>query len=184
MKKIIAGTLGNCVHVAGIMNYLALADKENYSTDFIGIGKSIDEIINLINEKKPDIVALSYRLTPEPLNKILRELKLKIDDNKIENITWLFGGTEPTALVAKEWSIFDKIFDGSEDIDEVMAYLKGIDYSEEETYPRELIGRIKSKYPYPILRHHLGLPTIEETVDAIEKVAEAKVIDIISVAPD
>ncbi|WP_143598572.1 methionine synthase [Tissierella carlieri] len=184
MKKIIAGTLGNCVHVAGIMNYLNLAEKENYGTDFIGIGKSVDEIIMLINEKKPNIVALSYRLTPEPLHKILEELKDKINKNSVKNIIWLFGGTEPTALVAKEWGIFDKIFDGTEDIDEVIAYLKGKNYSGEESYPRELISRIKSKYPYPILRHHLGLPTIEETVEAIEKVAEARVIDIISVAPD
>ncbi len=184
MKKIIAGTLGNCVHVAGIMNYLNLAEKENYDTDFVGIGKSVDELLILINEKKPNIVALSYRLTPEPLNKILEELKDKINKKEIKGITWLFGGTEPTALVAKEYEIFDKIFDGSEDIDEVIAYLKGKDYSEEESYPRELISRIKSKYPYPILRHHLGLSTIEETLEAIEKVAEAKVIDIISIAPD
>ncbi|CAK7000752.1 cobalamin B12-binding domain-containing protein [Tissierella carlieri] len=184
MKKIIAGTLGNCVHVAGIMNYLNLAEKESYDTDFIGIGKSVDEIIMLINEKKPNIVALSYRLTPEPLHKILEELKDKINKNNVKNMIWLFGGTEPTALVAKEWGIFDKIFDGTEDIDEVIAYLKGKNYSGEESYPRELISRIKSKYPYPILRHHLGLPTIDETVEAIEKVAEARVIDIISVAPD
>lgn len=184
MKKIIAGTLGNCVHVAGIMNYLSLAERESYDTDFIGIGKSVDELLMLINEKKPNIVALSYRLTPEPLHKILEELKDKINKNDIKDIIWLFGGTEPTASVAKEWGIFDKIFDSTEDIDEVIAYLKGRDYSEEESYPRELISRIKSKYPYPILRHHLGLPTIEETIEAIEKVAEAKVIDIISIAPD
>lgn len=184
MKKIIAGTLGNCVHVAGIMNYLNLAEKENYDTDFIGIGKSVDEIIMLIHQKKPNIVALSYRLTPEPLHKILEELRDKISKNNIRNITWLFGGTEPTGLVAKEYQIFDKIFDSTEDIDEVIAYLKGKNYSGEESYPRELISRIKSKYPYPILRHHLGLPTIEETVKSIEKVAEAKVIDIISLAPD
>jgi len=47
-----------------------------------------------------------------------------------------------------------------------------------------LISRIKSKSPYPILRHHLGLPSVEETVEAIKKVAEAKVIDVISIAPD
>lgn len=182
MKKIIGFTLGNCVHVAGIMNYLNLAEKERYNAEFIGIGISIDEILKVIDEKKPDIVALSYRLTPEPLHKILEELKYKTKD--IKDITWLFGGTEPTSLVAKEWGIFDKIFYGDEDIDEVIAYLKGKDYSQEESYPREIIERIKSKYPYPILRHHLGLPTIEETEEAIEKVAESKVIDIISVAPD
>jgi len=70
MKKIIAGTLGNCVHVAGIMNFLNLAQNENYETEFIGIGKTVDELIEIIKEKNPDIVALSYRLTPEPLNKI------------------------------------------------------------------------------------------------------------------
>lgn len=182
MKKIIAGTLGNCVHVAGTMNYLNLAEKEKYDTEFIGIGISIDELLQVIDEKKPDIVALSYRLTPEPLHKILEELKSKTEN--IKDIKWLFGGTEPTALVAEEWEMFDKIFYGDEDIDEVIAYLKGKDYSEEESYPREIISRIKSKYPYPILRHHLGLPTIEETVEAIEKVADSKTLDIISVAPD
>ena len=184
MKKIIAGTLGNCVHVAGIMNYLNLAENEKYKTEFIGIGKSVDEVIELINEKEPDIVALSYRLTPEPLNKILKELKEKIEKHNLQKLTFIFGGTEPTVQVAKEWGIFEKTFDGSEDIDEVIAYLKGKDYALEESYPTDLISRIKSKYPYPILRHHLGLPTIEETVEAIEKVAEAKVIDVISVAPD
>lgn len=184
MKKIIAGTLGNCVHVAGIMNYLNLAEKEDYLGEFIGIGKSIDEIIKIIQEKQPDIVALSYRLTPEPLNKILEELKEKIEKNNIRNITWLFGGTEPTVEVAKTWGIFHKTFDGSEDIDEVIAYLKGVDHSIEESYPRDLVSRIKSKYPYPILRHHLGLSTIEDTIDAIEEVAKAKVIDVISIAPD
>lgn len=184
MKKIIAATIGNCVHVAGTMNFLNLAEKEGYETDFIGIALPIDAIIEKIKELNPDIVALSYRLTPEPLEKILDELKEKIADENISNITWIFGGTEPTAKVAEKTGIFTKIFYGTEDIDEVIGYLKGKDYIEEENYPRDLISRIESKYPYPILRHHLGLPTIEDTVKAIEKVAEAKVLDVISIAPD
>lgn len=184
MKKILACTIGNCVHVAGTMNFLNLAENEGYDTEFMGTGISIDELLYNIDKKNPDIVALSYRLTPEPLTKILDELKSKIKDEKLQNITWLFGGTEPTGLVAKESGIFSKIFYGYEDIDEVILYLKGGEYSEVEEYPKDLISRINSKYPYPILRHHLGLPTIEETVEAIEKVAEAKVIDIISIAPD
>lgn len=184
MEKIIAGTLGNCVHVAGIMNYFKLAEDEKYTTKYIGMGKSPDEIIEYIKDENPDVVALSYRLTPEPLREILIDLKEKIKTSKLENITWLFGGTEPTAEVAKEYKIFNKIFNGTEDIDEVIAYLKGIDYSIEEFYPKNIIDRIKEKYPYPVLRHHLGLNSIGETVDAIERVAEKKVIDIISVAPD
>lgn len=185
MKYIVGGTLGNCVHVAGTMNYLNLAEREDYRTEFLGIGLSIDEIINYVNEKNPDIVALSFRLTPDPLIEILKELKSKLDDNpKLKEIQWEFGGTEPTAKVAESFNIFDKIFYGTEDIDEVIAYLKGIEYSDEENYPSDIIARIKSKYPYPVLRHHLGLNSIEKTIEAIEKVADAKVIDIISVAPD
>jgi hypothetical protein len=184
MKKIIACTIGNCVHVAGTMNFLTLADNEGYKTEFIGIGITIDQLLSEIKDKKPDIVALSYRLTPEPLDRIMEELKDKIEKEKISDIIWIFGGTEPTSLVAEKWGIFTKIFYGYEDIDEVIAYLKGKNYSEEESYPKDLISRIKFKYPYPILRHHLGLPTIDETIEAIEKVAEAKVLDIISIAPD
>ncbi len=184
MKKIIAATLGNCVHVAGIMNYFKLAEDENYSTKFIGIGKSVDEVMSMIVKEDPDIVALSYRLTPEPLIAILEELKTRIEGDNLTNITWLFGGTEPVAKLAEESGIFDKIFDGREDLDEVIAYLKGKDYSLEDSYPDNIIDRIRAKYPYPVLRHHLGLTSIEETVEAIEKVAEEKVIDIISIAPD
>ncbi|NLX62555.1 MAG: cobalamin B12-binding domain-containing protein, partial [Tissierellia bacterium] len=184
MKKILACTIGNCVHVAGTMNFLTLAENEGYNTEFIGIGVSVDHLIKNIKEKNPDIVGLSYRLTPEPLAKILEELSSKIEKENLRNITWIFGGTEPTAKVAEEFNIFSKIFYGHEDIDEVIAYLKGKEYKDSEEYPRDLISRIKSKYPYPILRHHLGLPTIEATIESIEKVAESKVLDVISIAPD
>ncbi len=184
MKRILACTIGNCVHVAGTMNFLTLAENEGYETEFLGIGISVDELIRNIKIRKPDIVGLSYRLTPEPLKAILGELKEKIEKENLEGITWLFGGTEPTGKVAYESNIFDKIFYGYEDLDEVIGFLKGKDYTQDEEYPRDLISRINSKYPYPILRHHLGLPSLEDTVKAIEKIAESKVLDVISIAPD
>lgn len=184
MRKILACTIGNCVHVAGTMNFLNLAENEGYETEFLGIGVPVDELIKNIKEKKPDIVGLSYRLTPEPLAMILEELKLKIQEEGLRNIIWIFGGTEPTGKVAEESNIFNKIFYGYEDIDEVIGYLKGKEYKDKEEYPRDLISRIESKYPYPILRHHLGLPTVEATIESIEKIAESKVLDVISIAPD
>lgn len=184
MTKIIAGTIGNCVHVAGVMNFLTLAEKEKYDTEFLGIALPIDYIIEKIKELEPDIVALSYRLTPEPLESLLEELINKVEREKLYNIKWMFGGTELSGKVAEKSKLFDKIFYGTEDIDEVIAFLKGNEYSESEEFPRDLKTRIDSKYPYPILRHHLGLPTIKETVRAIEKVADAKVLDVISIAPD
>ncbi|HEY4543094.1 MAG TPA: methionine synthase, partial [Tissierellaceae bacterium] len=118
-------------------------------------------------------------------NKILKELKEKIDnDEYLQSLEWIFGGTEPASNVAEKYNIFDKIFYSTEDIDDTMAYLKGMENKGIERYEDNLIDRINSKYPYPLLRHHLGLSTIDETVDAIEKIAEAKVLDVISVAPD
>src|SRR5690606_3435140 len=151
MKRILACTIGNCVHVAGTMNFLNLAENEGDETEFLGIGISVDELIRNIKIRKPDIVGLSYRLTPEPLKAILGELKEKIEKENLEGITWLFGGTEPTGKVAYESNIFDKIFYGYEDLDEVIGFLKGKDYTQDEEYPRDLISRINSKYPYPIL---------------------------------
>lgn len=185
MKKIIGLTLGNCVHVAGTMNYLSLAEKENYETEFVGIGINIEELVKIIEDKKPDIVGLSYRLSPEPLNNILNDLKKNIEmDEYLKSRNWLFGGTELTASVAERYDIFDKIFYGNEDIDEVIAYIKGRENLEEEIYSDTLIDRINSKYPYPILRHHLGLTSMKKTIEAIEKIADSKVLDIVSVAPD
>src|SRR5699024_10421125 len=110
--------------------------------------------------------------------------KEKIERQNINNVKWMFGGTEPTAKIAEKSGIFHKIFYGTEDIDEVIAYLKGKDYKKQEFYPKDLITRINSKYPYPILRHHLGLPSLEKTTEAIEKIAKAEVLDVISIAPD
>lgn len=65
-----------------------------------------------------------------------------------------------------------------------MLYLKGKEYFDDKEYPKDLVSRINSKYPYPILRHHIGLPTIKDTVNAIEKISQSKVLDVISIAPD
>ena len=140
-KKIMGATLGNCVHVAGVMNYFNLAENENFETEFVGIGLSSEELKDIIIEKNPDIVAVSYRLTPEPLHKILEDLKKNIEENnELKNLQWEFGGTEPTALIANEYNIFDKIFYSTEDIDEVIGYLKGREDSIEENYPKNFFS--------------------------------------------
>lgn len=81
MKKIISGTLGNCVHVAGIMNYLNLASKENYSTEFIGIGKTIEELVHLIKTKKTGysspILQIDTRTTSKNLTRVKRSNRRK-----------------------------------------------------------------------------------------------------------
>ena len=47
-----------------------------------------------------------------------------------------------------------------------------------------MVERIRWKSPYPILRHHFGLPSMEATLRGIEKIAEAKALDVISLGTD
>lgn len=184
MKKIIVASIGNCIHVAGMMNFLSLAEREGYANQFLGAAISIDDLLKSVKEEMPYYVGVSYRLTPEPLKQVLAELKEKISLLGLKDVKWIFGGTEPTAKVAEESGIFSVVFNGTEDPDEIIGFLKGVSYTTEEDYPQNLVSRIWSKYPYPVLRHHIGLPSIKETVDAIQKIADAKVLDIISIAPD
>jgi hypothetical protein len=46
------------------------------------------------------------------------------------------------------------------------------------------VERIAWTAPFPIIRHHFGLPTLEATEDGIAHIAEAKVLDVISLGID
>ena len=65
MKKIIAASIGKCVHVAGIMNFLSLAEHEGYITRFIGAAIPVDKLLEAVKEEKPDFVGVSYHTTLE-----------------------------------------------------------------------------------------------------------------------
>ncbi|MFN8135550.1 MAG: hypothetical protein U0Z17_10105 [Bacteroidales bacterium] len=45
------------------------------------------------------------------------------------------------------------------------------------------LSRINQKYPYPILRHRFGGPTLTETYDGIREML-LEVLDVISIGPD
>ncbi|MEI6857316.1 hypothetical protein [Psychrilyobacter sp.] len=185
MKKYIGAAIGNCVHVGGAVNFLKLAEEEGHSTEFLGAAVSIKKLINYILEKSPDAVTIGFRLTPDSVKPLLNELEKNIHAYKLENIEWIFGGTKPVAEFAKEYKFFSKIFDSTEDLDEVIGYLRGKKSKDLAICePQDIIERIASKFPYPVLRHHFGLPSLEETYEGIKKIAEAKVLDVISIGPD
>lgn len=185
-KKILLGaSLGNCIHIRGIINFLKLAEEKGYETHFLGPAVPVDKLVDTILKKNPDIVAISYRLTPETSKKLFMELKDSIaKKGLLESKKYIFGGTPPVAKVAKKTDIFDKVFDGTEDIGDVIAYLDGIPMNKEEQYPQNLIDRIKQKYPHPLIRHHFGLPSLSKTIEGAKEIAMAKVLDILSLAPD
>jgi len=186
-RKILGAAIGECVHVAGILNFLRLAEDQGFETEFLGPATSIQEIIGAIIEMDPDIVAISYRLTPETGERILKEFKDALQEAGLLNRRFCFGGTPPVAERAKKLGLFEAVFTGEEPTEKVIAYLRGRDLeASREDYPDELIDRIKWKAPYPVIRHHFGLPadTIEPTVKGIKQIAEAEVLDIVSLGPD
>jgi AcrR family transcriptional regulator len=78
------------------------------------------------------------------------------------------------------------VFDGSETPEMVLAYLKGQTAVQmtEMDFPQNTIDRIQWKSPYPLLRHHFGLPTMEDSLRGVEKIAEAGALDVISLGID
>lgn len=186
MKKILGACVGSCVHVAGILNFLNLASKYDYSTKFLGSACTIDRLKKEIEKYNPDIVAISYRLSPESALPILLEFKEKIVEKlggvKIE---FILGGTKPVAEVAKKLGIFDVIFTGEESIEEIESYLskKKVKICS-EIPPQSLLERIKYRKPLPVMRHHFGRPTLNETLEGIKRISLSGLVDVISIGPD
>ena len=108
MKKI----LGACI---GVLNFLNIARRSGYETKFSGSALNIDDLAAEISEYSPDIVAISYRLSPESIMGVFEELRAKIKETpSLENIEFILGTTGPVAEIAKRTGIFDKIFTGEE----------------------------------------------------------------------
>jgi hypothetical protein len=50
--------------------------------------------------------------------------------------------------------------------------------------PQTLVGRIRWKAPYPLIRHHFGRPTVAETVAGVVDIARAECLDVLSLGTD
>jgi methylmalonyl-CoA mutase cobalamin-binding subunit len=185
MRKIIGAAIGSCVHVGGLHHFLQLAESEGFEATSFGPAVSVKRLVNIIIEEKPDIVALSYRLTPESAALLFIELKKELESSGISDCRMIFGGTPPVAAVAAATGMFEKLFDGTEPPGSIKEYLRGT--KGKNFVPDQadtLVERIARKYPYPLIRHHFGRPTVEETLRGVEQIAMSGVLDVISVGPD
>ncbi len=183
--KILGAALGSCVHVAGIANFLELARQHGYETVFLGPAVAATDVARAIREHRPDIVALSYRLTPESARAVLSDLAAALAAVGEPQRRYAFGGTPPVCDVARASGLFEAVFDGSEDAAAVLAWLQGAT-PPAQTAAAEgtLLERIAAQHPYPLLRHHFGQPTVEATVSGVRAIAAARVLDVISIGPD
>ena len=180
--KIMGGPLGKDIHVAGIINFFDIAKGLGYETDYLGPANAVEDFIKNITGNKPDIVAIRYRLSPETAEKLLVQFKDAIKKAGLTDRKYIFGGTPATAEIAEQISIFEKIFRGGESKDDIKRYLTGNELKITRKFPDNLVDRIKWKRP--ILRHHFGLPSLEETIEGAKEIAEAGVLDVISIGPD
>jgi methylmalonyl-CoA mutase cobalamin-binding subunit len=183
---VVAAALGECVHVAGVTRFLQLAEAAGWRTVFLGPATPIDEVIAAAEREQADLVGVSYRLTPETGERLLAEFAEAADALHRRGVRFAFGGTPPVAARARALGFFDRVFEGGEPAEATLAYLKGQaeDAATEADYPQTTVARIRWKEPFPLLRHHFGLPTLEATEAGIAAIAEARVLDVISLGTD
>jgi hypothetical protein len=143
-------------------------------------------MLDAAHREQATMVGVSYRLTPETGERLLGEFAEEADDLCAAGVRFAFGGTPPVAQCARNLGFFDRVFDGSEQADEVLAYLRGQSQavSSETDFPQTTVRRIARKAPYPIIRHHFGLPTLEATREGVARIAAARVLDVISLGID
>ena len=191
MKTVIAGALGECVHVAGISKFLQLAEQAGWKTVFLGPAVSPRKMLDTVRQVQAEadngqvLVGVSYRLTPETGERLLGQFAEEASELHEAGVQFVFGGTPPVVERAGKLGFFERSFDGTEPVEEVLAYLKGQTHEmAADDFPQTTVERIRWKAPYPILRHHFGLPTMEDTIEGVQQIADAKVLDVISLGID
>jgi len=186
MKGLVLGaTIGDCVHSAGLLSFLRLAEAEGYATRFLGMRLAPRKIAEEAARQNPSLVAIGYRLTPDALPALLTELKAALPAKTLEETRFVFGGTPPAAQVAAQSGLFARTFSGGESVDEVRAFLRGTAEAETPRIPAQtLLARIAERAPFPLIRHHFGRPSVEETVAGAREIALAGALDVLSIGPD
>ncbi|HLU52598.1 MAG TPA: cobalamin B12-binding domain-containing protein [Acidimicrobiia bacterium] len=184
-KLVLGAAIGDCVHVAGILNFLAATRRHGFRTVFLGPATPIERVIEEAKRLEPDVLALSYRLTPEAAERLFSELGSALERAGLAGTRTWFGGPPPVAEVARRSGVFDRVFGDrpDEDIDE---WLSGEETASLEVLsgPQDLLTRRRLSGRRPLIRHHFGLPSLERTIRGIQEIAEAGVVDVISLAPD
>ncbi|MCK5264144.1 MAG: cobalamin B12-binding domain-containing protein, partial [Candidatus Thorarchaeota archaeon] len=182
--RILGAAIGSCVHVAGVLRFLTLAEEEGHETIFLGTAVSVDELITKVKKHNPDVIGVSYRLTATSAEKLLDDLKNAVAESGLKRKRWVLGCTAPVKPIAERTKLFEEIFTGFSTDEDSISFLRGRTHMPpEEKNPQDLLTRMTIKSPIPIIRHHFGLSTIEETIDGVKRIAEASVLDVISIGP-
>jgi len=190
--------VGDCVHVAGILHFLALARREGFDTEFLGPAQPVEAVVEAIRRRRPRLVGVSYRLSPESARPLFLELATRLAESRERGHLpqpgpiLAFGGTAPVCRVAEESGIFRAVFSPAAGADDVVAFLRKVRGTATQGKgpaaagppPGTLVERIAASYPVPLYRHHFGQPSLADTVRGCAELAESGLIDVISIGPD
>ena len=160
MKTVVAGALGECVHVAGVMNFLRLAERAGWRTVFLGPAVAPEALVAAAKREQADLVGVSYRLTPETGERLLGAFAEEADELRSAGVRFAFGGTPPVAERAAALGFFERVFDGAEPPDAVLAYLKGQKSAalKRPTSPRRPSSASNGRRPSPSCAITTGSP--------------------------
>ncbi|MGI6375052.1 MAG: cobalamin-dependent protein [Anaerolineae bacterium] len=185
-RTVIGAALGECVHVAGVLSFLRLAQEAGWRTVFLGPATPVAAVVAAVEREGAELVGVSYRLTAETGERLLGEFAEAADELRQRGVRFVFGGTPPVAERARALGFFERVYDGSERPATLLSYLRGQEpQAEGETvYPQELVARIRWKAPYPLLRHHFGQPTLADTITGVERIAASGALDVVSLGTD
>jgi hypothetical protein len=183
-RLVVGAALGDCVHVAGVLNFLEAARRRGYHSDFLGPAVPVAEVVAAVAKRRPDLLALSYRLSPEAAERLFSQLATALADAGRGSQRMVFGGTPTVVEVAERSGLFEATF-GKPDGPTVDDYLEGRAYpTEERIWSETLLERRAQAVPRPLLRHHFGSSDLSRTVDGVAQIAQAEVVDVISLGPD
>jgi len=193
---IVGAAMGNCVHVAGVANFLRMAQQAGFATDLLGAAVPVEKIVEEVERRNPDLLAISYRLTPANGERLLAHLLAALEDRP--ELTLLFGGTPEMAAIARRSGRFTAVFVGDEPTSKLAGVLQQLSGATPQLAADSPVGapvavsrRVQSlaragdgDHSVPLVRHHFGLPDLEATIAGVRQIAEAEVLDVISIAPD
>ncbi|MBD3187395.1 methionine synthase [Candidatus Bathyarchaeota archaeon] len=186
-KFMLGAALQDCIHVAGILNFFRVMESFGYQTRFIGPAVDIQTFTREISNSNAGSIGVSYRLTPRNGITHVKEFMETVQEKGLEDRTYYLGCLPDLAKEARKLGFFDAIFTGGETLNEVLGLL-GIKRQKDTqgagTCPQSLVERITWKAPYPVLRAHFGLPSLQDTLDGVARIAKDGSLDIISIAPD
>jgi len=96
------------------MNFLRLAETAGWRVIFLGPAVPVEAFEEAIRREKPELVGVSYRLTPETGERLLGEFAEIADDLRASGMRFAFGGTPLLSQKAKEMGFFERTFQGGE----------------------------------------------------------------------